>query len=67
VAIATVGAEIAQPKPEPRADPDAALRAAIKVAVDAGDVSRAGALLELMKPMNPGATVIALGARRRGA
>lgn len=42
----SVGSEPAEPKPS---DPDAALRLAIKVAVDAGDLDRAGKLLDILK------------------
>lgn len=49
-------------------DPDAALRAAIKAAVDAGDVERAQALLAVLQPKSRASApnVVALDARRRG-
>ena len=52
-------------------DPDEHLRAAIKAAVDAGDLDRAGKLLEVLRGPSPAAAiaplapVVDLAARRR--
>lgn len=46
-------------------DPDAALRTAIKAAVDAGDVARASALLEVLKISTKPATVLRLATKTR--
>jgi hypothetical protein len=47
------------------ADPDEALRAAINAAVDAGDVARAMALLEVLKASPRPAAVVDIASRRR--
>ena len=46
------------------ADPDEALRVAIKAAVDAGDTARAMALLEVLRSSPKPALVVDLAARR---
>jgi hypothetical protein len=40
---------LSKEQPQPGTSPDGALRFAIKVAVDAGDYDRAGALIEILK------------------
>ena len=46
-------------------DPDAALKDAIKAAIDSGDLSRATKLLEVLRATAPAAGVIDLASRRR--
>jgi hypothetical protein len=45
-------------------DADAAIRAAAKVAIDAGDLERARALLDLLDARPAAATVVTLASRR---
>ncbi len=46
-------------------DPDDALRAAIKAALDAGDLARAGALLDVLRSAPKPAPVVVLEERRK--
>jgi hypothetical protein len=64
----TPEAETRRPESELRADSDAALRAAIKAAVDAGDLVRASTLLDILKAaatVTTKAGVIELASRRQ--
>lgn len=49
---------------QPTTDPDEALRVAIKAALDAGDLARASALLEVLKASPKPATVVQLAPRK---
>lgn len=62
--VATVLAESEPRKPEPTS-PDAALRVAIKAAVDAGDLARASALLEVLRATPKPAPVVDIATRRK--
>ena len=52
------------PIPVPATDPDEALRTAIKVALDAGDLARATALLEVLRATPKPAAVLTLAVQR---
>ena len=63
--LETIGDVSGRTKPKPSVDPDEALREAVKAALDAGNLARVRALLDVLEAVPaPAATVLCLAGRR---